>query len=82
MSILNQLKEDLKVIFCFLNPSLANYAVFLIKFHFWNIKKFPKQFTKVLIDRRMAIMLMTILVTNGDEDGDDGEPGAWPDLAR
>ena len=39
MSILNQLKEGLKVIFCFLNP-------------------------------------------NGDEDGDDGEPGAWPDLAR
>ena len=28
------------------------------------------------------IMLITTLKTNGDEDGDDGEPGAWPDLAR
>ena len=28
------------------------------------------------------IMLINILVTIGDEDGDDWEPGAWPDLAR
>ena len=27
-------------------------------------------------------VIFCFLNPNGDEDGDDGEPGAWPDLAR
>ena len=76
------IKRGLKSDFLFFEPFPCQLCCFSYQISLLEHQEISKTITKVLIDRRMVIMLINILVTIGDEDGDDGEPGAWPDLAR